>query len=170
MHYSRSPRTSRSSRLTTTFWLNGYCATRRSQNQSQAPDAQREPRCRRSSDRRASGTCRRAPRGLQRRTCRRDRWRTRSRRGRARFRGPIWRSDTITDFIPGVDHLVLSAFCPKPLADGGSLLALNFGHPLAAGDLLYSEASNDDSGTLWYNTYDHTLYAIEGTTSAIDDG
>ena len=64
----------------------------------------------------------------------------------------------------------MHAFGPKPLADGGSLLALNFGHPLAAGDSLYSEASNDDSGTLWYNIYDHTLYAIEGTTSAIDDG
>jgi Ca2+-binding RTX toxin-like protein len=78
--------------------------------------------------------------------------------------------DTITDFTSGVDHLVLSAFGPKPLADGGSLVALSFGHPLAAGDSLYSTASNDDPGTLWYNTYDHTLYAIEGITSAYDDG
>jgi Ca2+-binding RTX toxin-like protein len=78
--------------------------------------------------------------------------------------------DTITDFTSGVDVLMLSAFGPNALEPDGSLLALNWGHALAAGDQVFSTASGDSFGTLWYDVYDHTLYSVETTTSAINHG
>jgi ABC-type uncharacterized transport system substrate-binding protein len=50
--------------------------------------AARGLRCKRWSGRCASETCRRSPRGSPRQTCRQDRWRLRTRRGRARSPGP----------------------------------------------------------------------------------
>jgi Ca2+-binding RTX toxin-like protein len=79
--------------------------------------------------------------------------------------------DTITDFNSGGDRLMLSAFGPHPLGQDGGLTSFNFGHALQAGDAIYWQGSGYyDYGTVWYSGYDHTLYSVEYTTSAIDDG
>jgi Ca2+-binding RTX toxin-like protein len=79
--------------------------------------------------------------------------------------------DTITDFNSGGDRLMLSAFGADPLGEGGRLTSFGFGHPLQPGDAIYSEGSGYyDYGSVWYSPYEHTLYSVEYTTSAIDQG